>query len=171
MIALKQHRTYCRPDEHPIIPSKETGLVTRREVASALSKAVRDMRFTPSISMLPREFLNQARGLIQDTLDLLLSECTECKLNVTLTVMISQSRNGEVVRRETFHFSVEAHTLDNFFLDDVNVILEAKVSQFVRNGSNWEIEAVKDLDLHVTRYHTIRQVAGRSNFYHAELQT
>lgn len=143
----------------------------RCEVNRALNSSVRMVRLTPTDQFsLPREFLRDAREIIQDTVNLLLKECTECKVNVVLCVQISRLNDDGITSvTEPFYFSVEARTLDEFFIDDIIAIIESKVAFFMNRGSNWQIDGVKHLDLHITRYTSLRQVAGRSNFQSIEL--
>ena len=162
MRTLNRHRARCRPDQHPSIPIAENQYVRRFEVNSAINNSVRITRFQPtSNSMLPREFLIHSRPLIEDTRDLLLSECTECKINVILCINISKTDEKNEVVYDTYYVSIEAKPLDIFFIDAINDLLESKIAYFMNRGSNWQIDGVSYMDYHITRYCSIRQIAGR----------
>ena len=168
---LMRHRVACRPDPIPSIPHAENHSIIRDEVQQALNNTVRIIRLRPSAQFsLPREFLNDARSIIQDTIDILIHECNECKINATLCVQISRTNpSGNDLQVENFYFSIASRVLDEFFIDDIIAMLDAKVAFFMNRGSNWQIDGVKNLELNVTRYNSIRQVAGRSNYWSREL--
>ena len=166
LMTFKMHRTSCRPDTIPSIPITILNNIERVEVTSALNNSVRGVRLTPLIPFpQPREFLQDAREIIEDTIDILLKECTECKINMNLCVQISKIQPEDDAPIETgyHYFSVESHTLDDLFLTDIYNELESRVANFMNKGSNWQIDGVKYLEMNVTRYRSLRQVAGRSN--------
>ena len=163
---LKRHNMYCKHNQIPSVPDKIIENISRFTAMSALNSSVQYIRFQTldGVSMIPRDFFHESSDLINETIELILKRCAECKVHPFLKLrMIKTNSEGIVEAREDVNFSLKSVRLEEFDINYVLNKLEEQIAIYVRNGSNWNIEGVIFFDLRVTQYSSIRHLAGRGS--------
>ncbi|RZW38811.1 MAG: hypothetical protein EX263_13900, partial [Flavobacteriaceae bacterium] len=167
VIMFYKHRKQCKPDPHKSVPYAENEFIRRYQIGESLVETCRDIRFEPhpsSVNMIPDEFLENLRPLLEDMIRFIKEEALEVKFNSVLSVvLIKIDDHGEVKIRDTFYFCTAAQDVNDLYIPSLFNSHKEQVTQFVHQGSGWIIEKVNYLDIHLTRFKSIRHRAGRSN--------
>ena len=129
----------------PQLPLTTRNGITRMVCATAFNNHIRDIRFKANDIFFPTEFLEAARPLIQDTLDILKEEKQPMKIASSLCVEFT---NGKVA--DESYFSVKANDLRTWDFDKVIHLLQTHIENYTVRGSHWIISKTNFFQLNVT---------------------
>jgi len=131
--SLTNHHNDCSPN----LPLVTVNGITRRISSHAFGGLTRNIRFTSDIDYQSLDFMNSARELIQETLDILKAE--RCHIKISSSLCITFEKIADEVQRDEAYFSVKAINLESYDLDFVIQTIEDKIQSYTQRGSNWKI--------------------------------
>jgi len=144
--SLNNEHVDCSPNLPPVT---EEG-ITRRISSHAFGKFTRNIRFTSDIDHQSLEFMTAITTLVEKTLQILRDEKSALKLSSTLCVMFEKLSGDE--QNDEAYFSEKAIHLDNYNFDKVIELIENKVENYTKRGSNWIIIDTKFFEMNVIAY-------------------
>ena len=160
---LKKHIRSCRPLNIPPIERIVDGCVCRELYESALNGTARSIRFTPvnrgasaeAVNVMPLDFIEQARPLMESTLVELRESGTEMRVHIVLTIRMRQIdfATDKTIMEDDIVFSSPMFDIgDDIDFNNAIALLLAKIESFTERGSNWIVVGIEKIDFRLIAY-------------------
>lgn len=120
--------------------------ITRIITTNAFKDQIRIIRFySDSSSMIPTDFFQSSKQLIQDTLQILKKEIQPIKISSRLCVTFSKLSNTEI--NDEAYFSVASISIEQYDLNYVIDLIITKIISYSKRGSDWNVKDTKFFEL------------------------